>query len=132
MAKIKIATAGVLCLLAVAACSSSGSHGGDSKADNPSSATWYRNGYQFAKKSLKKGEPSDNAAAFAKSGTANQLSWCNDAYAPILVQNAPARKEYEGVTTNAPPRSKPATKASQRAYSLWLAGCLAGLSGGKE
>jgi hypothetical protein len=67
--------------------------------------------------------PRTNAAAFAKAGEGNQLSWCSDAYAPIFNAHAPANKEYEGATTNAPPRSKPTATASEQAFHQLLTGC---------
>jgi hypothetical protein len=121
MSKTKIAAAGVFCLLAIAGCSGSGTTGGG-KGHSDSPADWFHNGYHFAQESVTK--PSNNAAVAAKTG--NQVSWCNDAYAPLLDTHAPANKRYEGVVTNAPPRGT--AKASQQAYSQWMSGCVAGLN----
>lgn len=127
MSKAKTAVVSVFCLIAIAGCSGGGSTSG-SNGHGDSPASWFHKGYHFARESIAKGEPSDNAAAFVKAGQDNQLSWCNDAYAPIFQPHAPARKQYEGVTTNAPPRGKPTSKASAQAYQEWLAGCVAGLA----
>lgn len=122
MSKARIAAVSVFCLIAIAGCGGGGSTTGGSNGHGDSPASWFQKGYHFARESVAKGEPSDNAAAFAKAGQDNQLSWCNDAYAPIFQPHATARKEYEGVTTNAPPRGKPTP------YDQWISGCAAGLA----
>jgi hypothetical protein len=121
MSKTKIAAASVFCLLAIAGCSGS-STTGSGKGHSDATAGWFHNGYHFAQES--KAKPSNNAAAAAKTG--NQISWCNDAYAPLLNTHAPANKKWEGVVTNAPPRGT--AKSSQQAYSQWMSGCIAGLN----
>lgn len=133
----KIALTGILCLLAIAGCSSgSAASGGSATSESTNAANsikgnsnpangWYQKGFQFARQSVAKGQPSDNASNFVNSNDGDRLTWCDEAYAPGSDPGAPANTQYDGVTTNAPPVGE--DKASVQAYSKWISGCAAGL-----
>ena len=127
----KIAITGILCLLAAAGCSSSSAVSSGSTAvssggsSSQPSNSWYQKGYQFARQSVAKGQPSDNAANFVNGSDGDRLAWCNEAYAPSSDPTAPANTEYDDVITNAPATGEDA--ASVKAYSQWISGCGAGL-----
>jgi hypothetical protein len=139
MVQTKITVAGVLCLLAIVGCSSGSAVSGSASSRVSSSASavstsegngnpadsWYQKGLQFARQSVAKGQPSDNASNFVNSSDGDRLTWCDEAYAPSSDPGAPANAQYDGVTTNAPPAGE--DTASVQAYSQWITGCAAGL-----
>src|SRR5271154_4454814 len=128
MVQTKITMVGILCLLAIVGCSSgnaaSSSGSGSASAvstsegnSNPADS-WYQKGLQFARQSVAKGQPSDNASNFVNSSDGDRLTWCDEAYAPSADPGAPANVQYDGVTTNAPPAGE--DTASVQAYSQWI------------
>jgi hypothetical protein len=133
----KITMVGILCLLALVGCSSGSGNAASSSASSSASAvssskansnpadSWYQKGLQFARQSVAKGQPSDNAANFVNTSDGDRLTWCDQAYAPGADPGAPANAQYDGVTTNAPPVGE--DPASVQAYSQWINGCAAGL-----
>jgi hypothetical protein len=139
MMQTKITMVGILCLLTIAGCSSGSAASSNASASASGSASavstsegnsnpadsWYQKGLQFARESVAKGQPSDNASNFVNSSDGDRLTWCDEAYAPSADPGAPANAQYDGVTTNAPPAGE--DTASVQAYSQWITGCAAGL-----
>jgi len=122
LAKVKLGAAFFFCLLSAAGCGGAG--GG--------SSNWFQNGFQFARNSVAKGEPSDNASNFVNGSKGDRWTWCDNAYSSTADPGAPARKVYEGVTTNAPAHGNPYTTAEIRTYDQWVSGCAAGLLNAKS